>query len=325
MARPRSGSASCPAASRASSRAGRRSGWRSRGRWPPSRSCCCSTSRWPRWTSPSPRRCGRRCAGCSPTAPWSLVTHDPLDALLLADRVVVLDAGRVVEDGPSGGGAVPAAERVRGAAGRAQPGRGRLGGRTRWSPTTGLAVQGLRRRSRRPLTGDAVVATFRPAAVAVYRERAAGQPAQRLRGHDHRARAARRPGAGRAAATADLSADVTVQAAAELELAGRPAGHVHGQGDRGRRLPALTRRSLGSGRGDVPAHRRGRPGRRRQRRHAAALGDRGQGHLRAPRQPARARGRGPRSAAGLARGLVEHVQRAQPDARASWSRSSGTR
>ena len=32
------------------------------------RGCCCWTSRWPRWTSPSCRRCGRRCAGCSPGA-----------------------------------------------------------------------------------------------------------------------------------------------------------------------------------------------------------------------------------------------------------------
>ena len=30
-----------------------------------------------------------------------VVTHDPLDALLLADRVVVLESGRVVEEGPS--------------------------------------------------------------------------------------------------------------------------------------------------------------------------------------------------------------------------------
>ena len=41
---------STPAASRASSPAARPSGWRSPGRWPPTRGCCCSTSRWPRWT-----------------------------------------------------------------------------------------------------------------------------------------------------------------------------------------------------------------------------------------------------------------------------------
>jgi ABC-type sulfate/molybdate transport systems ATPase subunit len=30
-----------------------------------------------------------------------LVTHDPLDALALADRVIVLDGGRIVEEGPT--------------------------------------------------------------------------------------------------------------------------------------------------------------------------------------------------------------------------------
>jgi molybdate transport system ATP-binding protein len=30
-----------------------------------------------------------------------LVTHDPLDALVLADQVVVLDGGRIVEHGPT--------------------------------------------------------------------------------------------------------------------------------------------------------------------------------------------------------------------------------
>jgi len=30
-----------------------------------------------------------------------LVTHDPLDALALADRVIVLDSGRIVEEGPT--------------------------------------------------------------------------------------------------------------------------------------------------------------------------------------------------------------------------------
>jgi len=30
-----------------------------------------------------------------------IVTHDPLDALALADRVIVLDEGRIVEEGPT--------------------------------------------------------------------------------------------------------------------------------------------------------------------------------------------------------------------------------
>jgi molybdate transport system ATP-binding protein len=34
--------------------------------------------------------------------PSVLVTHDPLEALVLADRIVVLEAGRVVQDGPPG-------------------------------------------------------------------------------------------------------------------------------------------------------------------------------------------------------------------------------
>ena len=86
---------SCPA--------GRRSGSRSPGRWPPTRRCCCSTNRWPPWTSRSPRRCANCCARCcgTPAATALLVTHDLIDALSLADRVVVLDAGRIVEDGPT--------------------------------------------------------------------------------------------------------------------------------------------------------------------------------------------------------------------------------
>jgi molybdate transport system ATP-binding protein len=44
------------------------------------------------------RRELRRCLASSPAARL-LVTHDPVDAVALADRVVVLEAGRVVQDG----------------------------------------------------------------------------------------------------------------------------------------------------------------------------------------------------------------------------------
>ena len=47
-----------------------------------------------------------------------VVTHDVLDALLLADRVVVLEAGRGRRAGAGRGGPVAAAEPVRGPTGR---------------------------------------------------------------------------------------------------------------------------------------------------------------------------------------------------------------
>ena len=84
---------SCPA--------GRPSGSPSPGPSPPTRGCCCSTSRWPRSTSPSPRSSAACCATCWSAGRRSLVTHDLLDALLLSDRVAVLEGGRVVETGPT--------------------------------------------------------------------------------------------------------------------------------------------------------------------------------------------------------------------------------
>ena len=63
------------------------------GPWPPTRDCCCSTSRWPPSTSPSPPPCGRRLRRVLAGRTAVLVTHEVLDAVLLADRIVVLDAG----------------------------------------------------------------------------------------------------------------------------------------------------------------------------------------------------------------------------------------
>ena len=82
-----------PTASRPRSPAARLSESRSRAPWPPTPACCCSTSRWQHSTSPSLRRCGRPCAECSADRTVVLVTHDALDALLLADSVVVLEGG----------------------------------------------------------------------------------------------------------------------------------------------------------------------------------------------------------------------------------------
>ena len=82
-------------------RAARPSGWRWPGPWPSSPWSCCSTSRWPPST-PGPglhvRAELRRHLAGFPGARL-LVTHDPVDALVLADRLVVLEAGRVTQEG----------------------------------------------------------------------------------------------------------------------------------------------------------------------------------------------------------------------------------
>ncbi len=142
-----------------------------------------------------------------------VVTHDPLDALLLADRVVVLESGRVVENGPSRD--VLAHPRSAFA--------GRLAGlnlvRGTWLDdavrSERLVVHGLVEGDA-PAEGEPAIAAFRPQAVAVYRQEVHGSPRNAFsvtvtevepRGDLVRVHAG------------DLAADVTVQAAADLELA----------------------------------------------------------------------------------------------------------
>ena len=148
-----------------------------------------------------------------------LVTHDVLDALLLADRVVVLEAGRVVEEGPASevlsrprsafaarlaglnlvagtwaGDAVRSDEGVTGARAGVRPGpgggrprRARRSGRTRWRSTASAsrAARATASPSRSP--GSSRSATWCGSA---------------------------RPRDGQS-----LAADVTVQSVAALELA----------------------------------------------------------------------------------------------------------
>jgi molybdate transport system ATP-binding protein len=147
-----------------------------------------------------------------------LVTHDPLDALLLADRVVVLSEGRVVEEGIT----TEVLSRPR------SPFAARLAGLNLvmgvWRDGGVEAPDGLRVHGQvegGPLSaGEAAVAAFRPAAVAVYRERVEGSPRNELTVTvtelEPRADLIR-------VHAGPLHADVTVQAAAELELA---AGQV---------------------------------------------------------------------------------------------------
>jgi molybdate transport system ATP-binding protein len=142
-----------------------------------------------------------------------VVTHDPLDALLLADRVVVLESGLVVEEG----GSRDVLARPRSAF------AGRLAGlnlvRGTWREDAvrsgPLVVHGLVEGGA-PADGDPAIAAFRPQAVAVYRAEVHGSPRNAFpvtvtevepRGDLIRVHAG------------DLAADVTVQAAADLELA----------------------------------------------------------------------------------------------------------
>ena len=157
-----------------------------------------------------------------------LVTHDLIDALSLADRVIVLDAGRIVEDGPTRTVLTQPrsafAARIAGVnllAGTADthavltPDRASIYGIL--DPTCTI--------------GEPAVAVFSPSAVAVHLTEPTGSPRNHLdatvtelepRGELIRVHAASSSTTG---TTSDLIADITAAAAADLELV--PGKHVH--------------------------------------------------------------------------------------------------
>jgi molybdate transport system ATP-binding protein len=149
-----------------------------------------------------------------------LITHDLLDVLTLADRVLVLDAGRIVESGSAA--TVLATPRSR--FGARFAGVNLVGGTadtegvltTQWGTTWhGSPGPDL-------VAGESAVALFNPAAVAVYREKPHGSPRNTVevtvaeldsRGAVIRVRADEQPDG-----APGLAADITAESAAELHL-----------------------------------------------------------------------------------------------------------
>lgn len=145
-----------------------------------------------------------------------VVTHDVLDAVLLADDVAVLESGRVVEQGPTTrvlsrprsafAARIAGLNLVRGTASTS-------GASTAVTTPQGLRVEGLTDDS--VPDGEAAVAVFSPSAVGVYRDAPHGSPRTTVRArvtdlepHGHQVRVH----------TPYLSADVTPAALAELGL-----------------------------------------------------------------------------------------------------------
>ena len=149
-----------------------------------------------------------------------IVTHDVLDALLLADRVVVMEHGRVTEEGPSR----TVLTRPRSAFGARIAGLNLIIGTWRdggVQTERGVRIEGVVH-DPRPQDGANSCAVFRPQAVAVYQLPPHGSPRNALEvvvtdvealGDRVRVRAG------------ELAADVTPAAAAELDLA--PGTRTH--------------------------------------------------------------------------------------------------
>lgn len=149
-----------------------------------------------------------------------IATHDVLDAILLADRIAVLDRGRLVEHGPTR----DVLARPRSAFAAAIAGLNMVTGT--WEDGAVVTPAGRAVRGRHPDPppphGTPVVAVFRPASVAIYREALPGSP----RNSTEVTVSALEPHGELVRVRADgLHADVTPSAAAELALV--PGVRVH--------------------------------------------------------------------------------------------------
>ena len=141
-----------------------------------------------------------------------IVTHDVLDAYMLADRVIVIEAGRITEDGPTR--EVLARPRSRFAAGLAGLNLA-AGTVTATGLRTASGQEFFGRHEDPPVAGTAGVAAFPPSAVSVFLTEAHGSPRNSFpvtvtdlepHGDQIRVRAG------------ELAADVTPAASADLGL-----------------------------------------------------------------------------------------------------------
>lgn len=150
-----------------------------------------------------------------------LITHDLLDVLTLADRVMVIEEGKIAEIGPVAevlaaprslfGARIAGVNVVRGSL--AGPHMLRAVDGTSWhgTPSDDLAGQ------------PAAVAVFTPAAVAVYRDHPTGSPRNCVKVTvaelDSSGATVRVRGEEQADGAPGVAADITAEAAAELRLA----------------------------------------------------------------------------------------------------------
>ncbi|MFM9033374.1 MAG: sulfate/molybdate ABC transporter ATP-binding protein [Mycobacterium sp.] len=168
----------------------------------------------------SVRRALRDVLGQGGARPVVLVTHDLLDVVGLADRVLVMECGRIVESGSVAdvlaaprsafGARIAGVNLVRGVV--TAPGALRTAGGQTWH---GLPAEPL------PAGADAV-AVFSPASVAVYTDQPHGSPRNSVRAPVASLEVAGPVVRVRAAAQPDgwpgLAADITPEAVAELGL-----------------------------------------------------------------------------------------------------------
>jgi molybdate transport system ATP-binding protein len=154
-----------------------------------------------------------------------LITHDLLDVFALADRVLVLESGKVAEIGRVAdvlgaprshfGARIAGLNLVTGSVG--PDGSLRTGSGTDWHATPARAPDG------RLTAGCNAVAVFPPAAVAVYRDRPHGSPRNAVEVTvaelDARGSAVVVRGEEQPDGAPGLAAEITVDAAAELRLA----------------------------------------------------------------------------------------------------------